>query len=89
MLITVPINADKLVRIFADKFVRRCNVALADASVRFVSEGIDCGGIRTMTYTDIETACGQYPTQKYSGASPWGVWGAVGTIAGGESQTLP
>jgi prepilin-type N-terminal cleavage/methylation domain-containing protein len=65
-----------------------CQVALADASVRFVSEAIDCGGIRTMTYTDIETACGQYPAQKYGGASPWGVWGAVGTIAGGETHTL-
>jgi hypothetical protein len=34
------------------------------------------------------TDCGQYPAQKYGGASPWGVWGAVGTIAGGETHTL-
>jgi hypothetical protein len=61
-----------------------CQVALADASVRFVSETIDCGGIRTMTSSDITTNCGSNPEQKYGGASPWGVWGATGTIGGGE-----
>ncbi|MDR0336727.1 MAG: DUF1559 domain-containing protein [Planctomycetaceae bacterium] len=66
-----------------------CQVALADASVRFVSEAIDCGAIRTMDDPDIETECGQYPAQKYGGASPWGVWGAIGTIAGGETHAVP
>jgi type II secretory pathway pseudopilin PulG len=66
-----------------------CQVALADASVRFVSEAIDCGGIRSMTDANIQTACGQYPAQKYSGASQWGVWGAIGTIGGGETHAVP
>jgi prepilin-type processing-associated H-X9-DG protein len=66
-----------------------CNVALADASVRFVSESIDCGSIHTITDTDISSTYGSTPAQNYSGASPWGIWGAAGTIAGGETKALP
>lgn len=45
-------------------------VGMADASVRFVTDGVDCG-----TY-------GVAPGMSY------GVWGAMGTIAGGESMGL-
>lgn len=45
-------------------------VGMADASVRFVSDGIDCG-----TY-------GLAPGNSY------GVWGAMGTVQGGESMGL-
>ncbi|MFK7736470.1 MAG: DUF1559 domain-containing protein [Pirellulaceae bacterium] len=47
------------------------NAALCDGSVQFFSDGIDTGD------TTIPAASAQ-------GASPYGVWGALGTIAGGE-----
>ena len=55
------------------------NAALADGSVKFISETIDCGDVN------------QTITQNYknaSGKSPWGVWGAMGSINGGENVTL-
>jgi hypothetical protein len=49
-------------------------VAMADGAVRFVNGSIDCGD----------------PTAKEvaTGPSPYGVWGQLGTIAGGESVGL-
>jgi prepilin-type N-terminal cleavage/methylation domain-containing protein/prepilin-type processing-associated H-X9-DG protein len=47
------------------------NVVLADGSVRFVSNGINTG---TVTAAEVT-----------SGASPYGVWGALGTRNGGET----
>lgn len=47
------------------------NVAMGDASVRFISDTIDTGNI--------------YATPTTSGASRYGVWGALGTKDGGES----
>ena len=46
------------------------NAAMADASVRFISETIDTGNI--------------YATPTTQGASVYGVWGALGTKNGGE-----
>ena len=55
------------------------NAALGDGSVRFVSETINTG-------SDYTTAI---PTQaSTSGASLWGVWGAIGSAIGKESVTL-
>ena len=53
------------------------NAALADGSVRFVSETVNnrTSGVAT-------------PAEKSSGRSDFGVWGAMGTIDGGESETL-
>jgi prepilin-type processing-associated H-X9-DG protein len=51
------------------------NVVLVDGSVRFVTNTIDTGNLTT-----------SYPT---SGASPYGVWGAMGSRSGGESVSLP
>ncbi|MCC9607940.1 DUF1559 domain-containing protein [Blastopirellula sp. JC732] len=51
------------------------NVVLADASVRFISETIDTGSTTSAPVT--------------TGGSPYGVWGALGTIGGGESKQLP
>ncbi|HVA49837.1 MAG TPA: DUF1559 domain-containing protein [Pirellulales bacterium] len=45
--------------------------AMVDGSVRFITEGIDCGSY------------GMPPANSY------GVWGAMGTAAGGESLGLP
>ena len=53
------------------------HVGLMDGSVRFVSETIECGEAFTRT-TDAPS----------SGQSPYGVWGAYGTVSGGESKTL-
>ena len=45
-------------------------VAFADGSVRFISQNIDSGN--------------QGARESLSGVSPYGVWGALGTKAGGE-----
>jgi prepilin-type processing-associated H-X9-DG protein len=50
------------------------NVALADGSVRFISETIDTGNL-SAPHTG-------------SGPSPYGVWGALGSKAGGEVVSL-
>ncbi len=47
------------------------NVAMGDGSVRFISETIDAGGPTRFEVT--------------TGASPFGVWGALGSITGGET----
>jgi type II secretory pathway pseudopilin PulG len=54
-------------------------VCLGDGSVRFVSETIDAGDLGT-------TSAPTYPRD--SGESPFGVWGAYGSVNGGEAQSL-
>lgn len=49
------------------------HVTMADASVRFIQNGIDTGAI----YVDDVDTPGSRP-------SPWGVWGALGSMQGGE-----
>ncbi len=51
------------------------NVGMADGSVRFVSDTVDCGDLSA-----VSTQC--------TGRSPYGVWGAMGTPAGGETIAL-
>ncbi|MDO5554112.1 MAG: DUF1559 domain-containing protein [Planctomycetia bacterium] len=51
------------------------NVAMADGSVRFIAETIDCG----------KTGTGYKTSEYFSGPSPFGVWGAMGSINGGET----
>jgi prepilin-type processing-associated H-X9-DG protein len=51
------------------------NVGYIDGSIHFISDTIDTNGL---PQGDV------YNTQ---GASPWGVWGAAGSIAGGEPST--
>lgn len=46
---------------------------LLDGSVRFISETIDTGDMT------------QLPVESYTGASHYGVWGAMGSINGGEA----
>lgn len=63
------------------------NVALVDASVRMVSDGINCGSARTMSNADylaLIAPTNNRPWENFIGASPWGVWGAMGTINGAE-----
>jgi prepilin-type processing-associated H-X9-DG protein/prepilin-type N-terminal cleavage/methylation domain-containing protein len=59
------------------------NVAMADGSVRFISETINAGD---MNYAPGKPAwTGDW--WKYRGKSTYGVWGALGTVAGKESVT--
>ncbi len=51
------------------------NVGLVDASVRFISDSVDCGD--------------QTAGSVNSGKSPYGVWGAMGSPSGGETVTMP
>ena len=86
------------------------NVALADGSVRFVSDSVDCGTNTTTSFlTLFNVAAVPEDTTKengetcvtsaytgvkgtwghvVSGQSKWGIWGAMGTLAGGESKSL-
>lgn len=50
-------------------------IGLADGSVRFISETIGCG-----SSADREVI---------SGRSPFNIWGALGSINGGESYGAP
>ncbi len=50
------------------------NVAMADGSVRFISETIDTGNLAIVA-----------PSPTTPGPSPYGVWGALGTKSGGET----
>lgn len=50
------------------------NVGFVDGSVHFVSETVDCGNPDDYART--------------AGKSPYGVWGAIGTPAGNESESL-
>ena len=55
------------------------NILLADGSVRFVGNTIDCGN----TLADP-----RYPEYPGFGESVFGIWGALGTINGGETKSL-
>ena len=48
---------------------------MADGSVRFVSDNINCGNTAATSVT--------------IGPSPYGVWGAMGSKSGGDSVTAP
>ena len=55
------------------------NVAMMDGSVQFISNTINC----------LSPGVEADPLAVKSGASPFGVWGALGTPSGGESYGLP
>ncbi|MDO5581503.1 MAG: DUF1559 domain-containing protein [Planctomycetia bacterium] len=57
------------------------NVLLVDGSVKFVSETVECGD---QTYVPTSS----HNPDKIGGLSPFGVWGAMGSIAGCESTAL-
>lgn len=52
------------------------NVTMADGSVQFMTQNIDTGDLTV-------------PAQLATGGSPYGVWGALGTMNGGEVAQLP
>jgi len=65
------------------------NVGLLDGSVRFVSDSVQ---VENQSATTIQRGGATFElltASSFTGASPYGVWGALGTIDGGESTTLP
>ena len=62
------------------------NGCMADGAVRFVTDTVNCGNQNEpLGRPDGHTAYGRL----FTGASTYGVWGALGSIAGGESVSLP
>ncbi len=55
------------------------NVNLADGSVRFIGNSIDTGNLTVGAATGRDT----------QGLSPYGVWGALGSMSGGEVGNVP
>jgi prepilin-type N-terminal cleavage/methylation domain-containing protein len=60
-------------------------VAMCDGSTRFVSDTVDAGDPSVGQTNPANTGS----PQSYSGQSIRGVWGAMGTMRGNESLTLP
>ena len=58
------------------------NVCMGDGSVRFVSDTVDCGNQNEDGYNVVRN---KERPQDYGGASFYGVWGAMGSSAGGET----
>jgi prepilin-type processing-associated H-X9-DG protein len=63
------------------------NVALADASVRFVSETINARTTSIAEPTPTTAANNVTGVCDFSGVSPYGVWGAMGSKDGSETAT--
>jgi prepilin-type processing-associated H-X9-DG protein len=61
------------------------NATKMDGSVVFISETIDCGNL---TWSPGGTATSPHSTAKPYRESNYGVWGALGTRAAGESKAL-
>lgn len=51
------------------------NVGIADGSIKFITDTIFCGNLNAK----------YKPREYFEGESPFGVWGALGSLAGGES----
>jgi prepilin-type processing-associated H-X9-DG protein len=71
------------------------NVSMCDGSVKFVTDSIDAGNpadllgqINGVWQPGVTTNVRNNPHQ-WTGPSSYGIWGAAGTIAGGESTALP
>ncbi len=62
------------------------NVSMCDASVRFVSDSVQCGN---QSKGPIDVDASLTNERKYSGTSIYGVWGAMGSKSGNETITLP
>jgi prepilin-type processing-associated H-X9-DG protein len=56
------------------------NVLFADSTIRFVPDSVDAvsSGVTLSTQ----------PVKSLTGASPFGIWGALGTVNGGETKNL-
>jgi len=65
------------------------SVGLLDGSVRFVSDSIQVANQSEREISRAGVTFNLLNNSAFSGASPYGVWGALGSIDGGESATLP
>jgi len=63
------------------------NAGLGDGSVRFISDSIDAGTLNERLGGSANEH-GNADIGRYTGPSTYGVWGAMGSIAGGESVSL-
>ncbi|MDR1963846.1 MAG: DUF1559 domain-containing protein, partial [Planctomycetaceae bacterium] len=61
------------------------NLTMLDGSVHFIADGIDCGNLAGIQGGHQE---GTNTSPCNSGASNYGVWGAMGTPQGGESKGI-
>ena len=61
------------------------NACMGDGAVRFISDTIDCGDLSKDTYDVVDN---KSRPQDYGGKSIYGIWGAMGSAAGGESVSL-
>ena len=59
------------------------NACMGDASVRFISDTIECGNSAVWTLGNSRS-----DNKARTGESPYGIWGALGSINGGESKSL-
>ena len=64
------------------------NIAMADGSVRFVSETIDVGDPTQDISSYYSNPGVDDSAITYIGPSPWGVYGAMGSAQGAESKSL-
>jgi hypothetical protein len=64
------------------------NVCIADASVHFITDSVNWGSDPNYDIgTAVNTASSE--TDKViTGISPFGIWGALGSINGGESASV-
>jgi len=65
------------------------NVAIADGSIQFISDTISCATPGTAGLDSVYVVSETSPNIQPSGYSPFGVWGALGSINGGESVSFP
>jgi len=63
------------------------NATMADGSVQFITETIDCGNQNFHNGHPDDHGGGD--CYRYGGPSTFGVWGALGSRAGGENVSLP
>jgi len=59
------------------------NAAIADGSVRFISQSIDTGNLSFTVPNNPSNS------RTYQGPSYWGVWGSLGSRVGGEITAMP
>ena len=64
------------------------NTLRADGSVAFVSDTINCGNLDFDVQNPVAPYASNGGKTEPFGQSPFGVWGALGSVAGGENITL-
>jgi prepilin-type N-terminal cleavage/methylation domain-containing protein/prepilin-type processing-associated H-X9-DG protein len=79
-------ESDDVIRTASSYHPGGVNASMADASVRFFSDMIDSGPILT-NLSALSGISSGLPAA-YSGPSFWGVWGALGSTGGGETNTV-